>query len=158
MASGWRWHFLDPFAACMLLFSRPVVSNSLQPRGLQLTRPLSLTVSWSLSSSCPLHRCMYDHVTNPSLLRNKSKNNVSNFYLTCLNEISNPRLLFFSFHFYLELLQTVTGSWAPKMVEALPAWNRAANIPGGAIWTVTQEKNKLLSCFSHWIWGCVRAV
>ena len=44
MDSGWRLHFLDPFATCMLLFSRPVVSDSLQPHGLQYTRPLCLSL------------------------------------------------------------------------------------------------------------------
>ena len=43
---------------------------------------------------------------------------MSNFYLTCFKEISGPRLLFFSFHFYLELLQTVTLEVGP------PKWQR----------------------------------
>ena len=36
------------YTSILLLFSRSVMSNSLQPRGLQHARPLSITNSWSL--------------------------------------------------------------------------------------------------------------
>ena len=114
---------------------------------------LSLTISQSLPSSCLLHRCMYDHVTNPSLLTEQKQEQYEQLLFDLLQGNLWPKasVLFFSLLFGV-VANSDFGSWAPKMAEALPAWNRAANTPGGAIWTVTQEKNKLLSGFSHWIW------
>ena len=48
-ASSWKCHFFALIIfAVVLLFTCWVVSDTLRPRGLQPTRPLSFTVSWSL--------------------------------------------------------------------------------------------------------------
>ena len=53
----------------LLLFSRPVVSDSLQPQGLQNTRPPchspSPKVCWS---SCPLHRWCHPDLSSSDIL------------------------------------------------------------------------------------------
>ena len=55
-------------SAVLLLFSRPVMPNSLQPHGLQRARPLCLLPSPKLCpSSCPLHWWCY-----PSILSSDS--------------------------------------------------------------------------------------
>ena len=163
MASGWRLHFLDPSATyrgiyivvgiigIILLFSHPLVPNSATPWTAAHKASLSLTISRSLPSSCLLHRCMYDHVTNPSFLMEEKQEQCEQLLFDLLKANLWPKasvlLLFTSI--YGVVANSDFGSWASKMVEVLPARNRAANTPEGSIWSVTQEKNKLLSRFSH---------
>ena len=53
---GNKFHFVESFSNTLLLFSHPVVSNCLQPRGLQHARPPCPSLSpRTCPSSCSLH-------------------------------------------------------------------------------------------------------
>ena len=75
---------------------------------------LSLTISQSLPSSCLLHRCMYDHATNPSFLMEEKQEQCEQLLFDLLKGNLWPKasVLFFQLLF-MELLQTVSLEVGP---------------------------------------------